>query len=100
MSTKLLIGQAPFRENPDDKTTAECTPVEEVQAAEIDKELAAIADSENHMVNYKSEIIFCFVSRFRSHASLFPFCRMIMIYNVNFYNSWIKASYSSIRELV
>lgn len=53
MSTKLLIGQAPFRENPDDKTTTECTPVEEVQAAEIDKELAAIANSENHMVKYK-----------------------------------------------
>lgn len=51
MNTKLLIGQAPFRENPGDKTAAECTPVEEVQAAEIDKELAAISESENHMVN-------------------------------------------------
>lgn len=49
MSTGLLVGQASFREIPD-STTVESTPMEEVQATEIDKELAAIADPDNRMV--------------------------------------------------
>lgn len=49
MSTGLLVGQASFREIPD-STTVESTPMEEVQAAEIDKELATIADPNNRMV--------------------------------------------------
>lgn len=48
MSTGLLVGQASFREIPD-STTVESTPMEEVQATEIDKELAAIADPDNRM---------------------------------------------------
>lgn len=48
-STGLLIGQASFREIPD-KAAVESTPVEEVQATEIDKELASIADPNNRMV--------------------------------------------------
>lgn len=53
MSTGLLIGQASFREVQNDESKVESTPVEEVQAAEIDNELAAIAGPNNRMVGWR-----------------------------------------------
>ena len=50
MTTGLLIDQVSFKETQNEKSKMECTPVEEVQTAEIDRELAAIADPSNRMV--------------------------------------------------
>lgn len=51
MSSGLLVGQASFREIPSDKGSADSSVVEEVQATEIDKELAAIASLNSRMVS-------------------------------------------------
>ncbi len=52
LGTGLLMGQAAFTEILTDKGLAE-SPLEEVQATEIDKELALIADPNNQMVGEK-----------------------------------------------
>lgn len=50
MTTGLLIDQVSFKETQNEKSKSECTPIEEVQTAEIDRELAAISDANNCMV--------------------------------------------------